>query len=167
MIEDTGANLWNCVNCHLNQYVMKERNYAEEKEYLLRVINPDNPFSGEVEEQKVYSKEKGTLDLEKVETPRTIFNFVKRSNRTFKGDMKEIQAEKEKTYSKILKKVNAVDPSTLISFPRSAAVISNHVAGQVIGMLALHTAPNENLMATFAQQLQDSFLTRLTQWLLH
>lgn len=98
MIEDGGSNLWNCVNCHLNQYVMKERltSTQKEKEYLLRIINPDKPFSGEVEEEMVYSKEKGTLDLEKVETPRTIFNFVKRSNRTFKGDMKEKQAEKEK-----------------------------------------------------------------------
>lgn len=63
---------------------MKERmsNTEEEREYILPIINPDNPFSGEVEEEMVYSKDKGTLDLEKVETPRTTFNFVKRSNRT-------------------------------------------------------------------------------------
>lgn len=131
MIEDGGLNLWNCVNCHLNQYVMKERlsTTPEEKDYLLRIINPDNPFSGEVEEEMVYSKEKGTLDLERVETPRTIFNFVKRSNRTFKGELKGKQADKEKMYSKIMKVVNSADPSTLISFPRSAAVISDHVGG--------------------------------------
>lgn len=102
MIEDGGRSLWNCVNCHINQYVSKERlvKTIEEKNYLLRIINPDNPFSGEIEEEMTYSKKKGTLDIELVETPRMIFNFVKKSNRTFKGEMKESQAEKEKMYSK-------------------------------------------------------------------
>lgn len=146
MIEDGGSNLWNCVNCHLNQYAMKERmiKTEEEKKYLLRIINPDNPFSGEVEEEMIYSKEKGTLDLEKVETPRTIFNSVKRWNRTFKGNMKETQADKEKMYSKMLKIVNMAVPSTLISFPRSAAVISNHIAGIIRTMKNSLELPGED-----------------------
>ncbi|CAH0397660.1 unnamed protein product [Chilo suppressalis] len=45
LIEDGGQNLWNCVNCHLNEIAMKRRLVTtdEENEYMYIITNPDNP----------------------------------------------------------------------------------------------------------------------------
>ncbi|PNF26220.1 hypothetical protein B7P43_CG03716 [Cryptotermes secundus] len=58
----------------------------EEKTYMLRCMNPDNPFSEDPEEEMTYSKEHGYLITEEIEVPRTIFHYVKRSNRTVNTD---------------------------------------------------------------------------------
>lgn len=54
-----------------------------EKDYILRVLNPNNPFIVAPLEEISYSKkETGRLIITEVETIRTIFHYVKRSNRT-------------------------------------------------------------------------------------
>lgn len=47
LIEDGGENLWNSGNCHLNEISMKRRLVTtdEEKQYLARITNLENPFS--------------------------------------------------------------------------------------------------------------------------
>ncbi|GLV37573.1 hypothetical protein CBL_20385 [Carabus blaptoides fortunei] len=78
VLSDGGESPWNCMNSHLDDYTLKERQATtkEEKEYLLRIMNPENPFV-EGEEGMVCSKEHGTIMLDKIETPRNVFNLVK------------------------------------------------------------------------------------------
>lgn len=68
---DGGANPWDCMNCHLEETCLKEIfvQSKEEKHYLLRVRNPDNPVSMPAEEEITYSKDTGALSLGFVETP--------------------------------------------------------------------------------------------------
>lgn len=51
----------------------------EEMEYLMRVRNPENPFSPDSEAEVVV--EHGQLMLEQMDTPETAFHFCKRSNK--------------------------------------------------------------------------------------
>ncbi|PNF26221.1 hypothetical protein B7P43_CG03716, partial [Cryptotermes secundus] len=84
LLSDGGWTPWNVSNCHLMEVPLKETKITteEEKTYMLRCMNPDNPFSEDPEEEMTYSKEHGYLITEEIEVPRTIFHYVKRSNRT-------------------------------------------------------------------------------------
>lgn len=87
------------MNAHLDELTLKERLAvtSEKKDYLLRIKNPDNPFIEEPTEDMVFSKEHGTLTLDKIETPRNAFNLVKRSNRTIRRAEKKRAGHKRKT----------------------------------------------------------------------
>lgn len=129
MIEDGGHNLWNCANCHLNEIAMKfmlVKNDDEEL-YFQRILNPDSPFSGEIEEELSYSKEHGCLTWTPVETPNCIFRYVKRTNRSFQGEGKKIQAVKEKANSAVYELLNLADPTISLEFPTTAVSISTHL----------------------------------------
>lgn len=88
VMSDEGLCLWDQSNCHLEESSHKEHFVVteEEKEYLLRIRNPNNPFHGDTGEKVKYSVERGCLMLGEVDTPRTAFHFIKRSNRTLKGN---------------------------------------------------------------------------------
>nr|UUT42629.1 MAG: polymerase PB1 [Zambezi tick virus 1] len=47
VLSDGGKNPWNWSTCHLPEIPLKERYITteEEKTYLLRIMNPDNPFT--------------------------------------------------------------------------------------------------------------------------
>lgn len=128
-LSDGGKCLWHCMNSQLDETAMREANMTTdtEKEYFARVINPDNPFSGEPMEEMTFCKETGSLQLEMTETPRNIFCHVNRSNRTFRTALKKDIAEKEKEYGEALKIVRSVDPVTNIVYPRSNVTISDQL----------------------------------------
>lgn len=129
LIEDGGAYLWNCANCHLNEIAMKKRLVStnEEKDYLYRITNPDNPFSDSVDEDMTYLKEHGCLTIDTVESPNCIFRYVKRSNRSFKGEEKTEQAKKEKACSAVFNLLNMAEPTTTLEFPSTAVTIRQHL----------------------------------------
>lgn len=122
LIEDGGKNLWNCVNCHLNEIAMKRRlvTTEEEKDYLNRIMNPDSPFVEEPEEEMTFSKEHGKLIMDVVEAPRNVFTYTKRSNRTFREEKKKAQAEKEKSNAAVLKVIQLLDPTVYLEYPKSS-----------------------------------------------
>lgn len=68
----------------------------EELDNHLRIRNPESPFSAEPTEELRYSKEHGTLTVDKIETPRTCFYYVKNTNRTFMRNEKKDDAEKKR-----------------------------------------------------------------------
>nr|QMP82338.1 polymerase PB1 [Coleopteran orthomyxo-related virus OKIAV179] len=129
LIEDGGENIWNCMNSHLEEISIKERlvSTPEEKLYLDRITNPENPFISDVKEEMQFSKEHGMLVLDTVETPRNVFTYVKRSNRTLAKKSKAQQEKEEKANGEVISIVNRVDPSTLLSYPISNTTISQHL----------------------------------------
>lgn len=50
----------------------------------MKIRNPDNPFSEEPEEEVTYSRDLACLTTDFIEIPRTVFHYVKRTNRTIK-----------------------------------------------------------------------------------
>ncbi|URQ09139.1 replicase PB1 [Halyomorpha halys orthomyxo-like virus 1] len=129
-LSDGGENLWDCMSCHLEETSLKEH-YAttqEEKEYLLKIRNPDNPIISPPEEEITWSKETGSLKLAVTDTPRTIFHTIKRTNRAItniKGGT--THADIEKANSQVMKIVNEADLSTSITTPSSKTLIADHV----------------------------------------
>nr|AVR52572.1 PB1 [Photinus pyralis orthomyxo-like virus 2] len=129
LLSDGGKSPWTCMNSHLEETSLREH-HAEsecERNYLLRVRNPENPFSEEPTPEVAFSKEMGTLVMEITETPRTVFHFTKRSNRTFGGPNQQEQAIEERSYGELLDIIRSVDPTTTIEYPKSGTNIADHL----------------------------------------
>lgn len=97
---DVRRSLWTPMNCHLDDYVLREMHVRTtlEREYLDKIVHPDNPFNEQEPEDITLSKETGTMAVYIVKTPRNIFCYVKRSNRTLMKNVKKEQEEgKERT----------------------------------------------------------------------
>lgn len=62
-----------------------------------------------------------------VDTPRTIFHFIKRSNRTAKGKQSNENMKFEKFNSEALKILNMADVSTAIRTPSTMSSMAHHV----------------------------------------
>lgn len=100
----------------------------EEREYLLRVRNPDNPCSKDPEEEITYSKETGQLVTSIVETPRTCFHYVKRTNRTVTNKEKKGMFNSEKSCAEVVKIVKNIDPLLYLKDSTSGVKIKDHVS---------------------------------------
>nr|QMP82229.1 polymerase PB1 [Dipteran orthomyxo-related virus OKIAV195] len=129
LLPDGGPNPWNCSNCHLEESCIKETfiESEEERSYFLKIRNPDNPFSTEPKEETSWSRDEGTLTVEYVETPRTIFHFLKRSNRSIVNIKGPTHAESEKAHSEALNILTMADISTLVKIPSSSIKMSDHI----------------------------------------
>nr|AJG39089.1 PB1 [Wuhan Louse Fly Virus 3] len=129
VLSDGGLNLWDCSNCHLEETSLKEHfaTTQEEKDYFLRIRNPDNPFSMEPKEEVTWSKDAGTLTIDYAETPRTVFHFVKRTNRTIKNVRGPTHAEEEKANSEAIRLLTMADISTLVKVPSGSHNMASHM----------------------------------------
>nr|QPL15340.1 polymerase PB1 [Raphidiopteran orthomyxo-related virus OKIAV180] len=129
LLSDGGRSLWNCANCHLEESCLKERYCTNEveKQYLLRVRNPHNPFSLEPEEDSTYSKELGGLQLTIAETPRSAFHYAKRTNRTATTSSRRDMFKEERAYGESIKMIKSIDPTTNISYPNTSVKINKHL----------------------------------------
>lgn len=128
-IADGGKSLWTPMNCHIDDIALRELNVTteEEEDHLYKIRHPDNPFTERDEEDMTFSKEHGMLVLDKVENPRNIFCYVKRSNRTLKASVKKEQELEEKACGEVIKIIHEVDPSTQIDYPCSSTNISDNL----------------------------------------
>jgi hypothetical protein len=65
---DGGMSLWNPTNCHIDDATLRERYAHTEAEwnYLHVIRHPDNPFTEREEEEMTFSKEVGTLTIDKI-----------------------------------------------------------------------------------------------------
>lgn len=140
LLSDGGPNPWDTANCHLEETAMKEAlaECTEEKEYFLRVNNPETPFRSNLEEEIAYSRDTGDLVLSLPEIPRNAFTYMKRSNRTIKnvtGPTHE-EEEEEKASAQVLKIVNMVDVTTHLKVPSSKHRISEHIQSHLEQMRA-------------------------------
>nr|AYP67573.1 PB1 [Old quarry swamp virus] len=146
VLSDGGINLWNSCNCHLEETSMRDL-YARVQadfDYLMRIRNPNNPFCPDAIEDISYSKELGCLVSSEIETPRTIFHFIRRSNRTAKNSIKVDMFKQELINSEANKIIKTVIPSTLIKYPTEASSIANNlIAALTLNSVNLDLTPEE------------------------
>lgn len=131
LLADGGNNPWHVANIHLEETSMKmiRATTEAERNYLYRILNPDNLFAHPVEEDIVYSKELGHLIINEIDTPRNIFTFYKRSNRAAKNSTKEKMFASKRDHGEAVKIINTVDPSTLVRFPMQGVSVRDHLIG--------------------------------------
>lgn len=95
---------------------------------MLRIRNPNNPFHGDTGEEVKYSVEKGCLTLGEVDTPRTAFHFIRRSNRASKGENSRANIRIERENAEALRILNMADVTTAIRAPSTMVAMSKHIS---------------------------------------
>nr|APG77890.1 polymerase PB1 [Hubei orthomyxo-like virus 2] len=121
---------WNITNLFFNEATLRFYNIKNEadKEYFYKVMNPDNPFSGEPEEQIKYSKDAGQLIVTKDENPVNIYSFIRRSNKTLNNQTAKREAEKERAFGDAYSATISADPSLMIKAGLERITLANHIA---------------------------------------
>lgn len=117
------------MNCHLDDTVLREMNVRtdEERAYLSEIMHPNNPFNEQESEEATYSKEVGMMTVNTVETPRNIFCYVKRRNRTLSKTTRKEQEREERAHGEATKIIRRIDLATNIEYPKSASRISDNL----------------------------------------
>lgn len=107
LMADGGNCPWTQWRCHLEETSLKEANITndKEKEYLLRIRNPDNPFSGPCKEL-TYSVEFGIITTNTGEVPRITWSgqIEQRNRKEPATDIED--ANKHKQGLKIVENIN-------------------------------------------------------------
>lgn len=133
VLADGGDNPWNWSSCHLPEIAYKERFVTtdEEREYLLRVMNPDNPFTGGPSELTTYSVELGQLVDVEMDIPRNLFHLQKRSNATKRSLLKDEEEKFKKVCSEINEVFETIDPVSALVTPRTATKMAESLGHQL------------------------------------
>lgn len=133
VLSDGGKNPWNWSTCHLPEIPLKERSAQteEEKNYLLRIMNPDNPFTGGPTELTTYSVELGQLVDVEMDIPRNLFNLQKRSNATRRSLLKKEEDNFKKVCTEITEVFESVDPVSALITPRTTTKMAQSLAHQL------------------------------------
>lgn len=132
LLADGGACMWTPMCCHLEETSLKEHFVAtqEDAEYLLKIRHPNNPFSSDPSEEITYSTEMGKIITGVTEVPRTVFHFVKRTNRT-KKTARTSKAELEDAHRQALDIVETVHIPSKIRKPNTSATLKEFTLSQV------------------------------------
>lgn len=133
--------------CHLEETGLREH-YAitqEDKEYLLRIRNPNNPFCPADTEDTTYSKEQGKVVLLPIETPRTAFHYIKRSNRTSVHIKNPEHVKTEQTNNETINILRQADPTLHIRRPTSRTLMSDHIKSTIVNIASdMDFSPRRN-----------------------
>nr|AQU42764.1 PB1 [Whidbey virus] len=131
VLSDGGLNPWNSTNCHLEETSLKERFAVQdnEKDYFLRIRNPDNPFNGDPSEEITWDRNSGCLTVEKLDTPRTIFHYIKRANATIANVKGPNHSHVEKDNARALNILTNADPTMHLRTAGSSHSMLSHVSG--------------------------------------
>nr|UUT42600.1 MAG: polymerase PB1 [Orthomyxoviridae sp.] len=126
VLSDGGDSPWNWSNSHLPEIPLKKRFAVnqEEKNYLLRVMNPNNPFTTMPHEVTTYSVELGQLVEAPCEIPRNLFTSMKRSNATKRSLLREAEDDFRKTCSLVTEIFESVDPLSALLTPKTTQHMS-------------------------------------------
>nr|QED21504.1 PB1 [Lestrade virus] len=125
LLADGGIRPWHFANSHLEESSLREHfvTTQEEKEYLLRIRNPENPFNKDPTEDVTFSAEYGRLVTESIDTPRTAFHYCKRSNRTARNSDRKAVIEMEEANGSALQIIRSALPHTHYRTPTSSTAI--------------------------------------------
>lgn len=123
------------MRCHLEETSLKESfaNNQREQEYLMRIRHPDNPFSAEPSECISFSKELGRLTTDLIEMPRTVFHYIRRSNRTNRRNQ-AINATQEDANARAVDIMESADPTTLVKKPQTRLEMAEYVTSYLTQM---------------------------------
>nr|UAJ23566.1 PB1 [Granville quaranjavirus] len=133
VLSDGGDNPWNWSTCHLPEIPFKERlvTTEEEKTYLLRIMNPNNPFTGGPSEMTTYSVELGQLVDVEMDIPRNLFHLQKRSNATKRSLLKDEEEKFKKVCNEINEVFETIDPVSALVTPRTTMKMSDSLGHQL------------------------------------
>nr|QMP82355.1 polymerase PB1 [Dermapteran orthomyxo-related virus OKIAV170] len=133
LVEDGGDCLWSCGNCHLEETTMKEifASNDEEKDYLQRVRNPSNPFCPLTSEKVTFSRDTMSLQLSETDTPKNVFHFVKRSNRSSINTKRNGKQLDEKCHDEAQRIIKLIDPILEIKRPCVPVPIHKHLSSMI------------------------------------
>lgn len=73
----------------------------------------------------IFKGNRNSLTTNLVETSRTIFHYVKRSNRSAEGKRQAVFANEENTISEARKIINSADPTTMIKVQQPGLELTN------------------------------------------
>nr|APG77865.1 polymerase PB1 [Beihai orthomyxo-like virus 1] len=137
LLADGGLNPWNSTNCHLHEIPLKEelmKPLSEfEREYYLKVVNPENPFTQREQSHTSYSIETGTLIETETEIPRNVFHYIKKSNRTVKNDEKSAELIYQKSCDNAVKIYEKLVPSSVLFNPTGSRSMAKAIT-EVLGV---------------------------------
>lgn len=128
-LSEGGFNPWNSGFCHIEESTIRLNHFArteEDRDYVYKALNPDSPFIGFLPEEVNYSVDTGTLVINNVETPRNVFTFLKRKNRSINGEIGKKKTRLEAAYKEALDILNHVDPTTLIQTPSTTQSMADY-----------------------------------------
>lgn len=133
LFADGGVNPYVPSNCHLDEIAMKGAKAMNEEEqtYINKICTIDNPFCSTIEEDVTWSKDRGELVFQTIETPRNLFTFQRRRNRTLNSEKGKAQAETEKSNNEAMKIMQLSDPSIYIVTPNSGEMCSTKVINEM------------------------------------
>lgn len=133
MCSDGGPSPWSSMCCHLEETSLREHfaTTQEERDYILKLRNPDNPFIPPITEEVTFDKETGALGVTPIETPRTIFNFIKRTNRTSVDARPNINLEIEEASNQAVKALFSGDPRLNLKIPGSRVSMTQHLKSMI------------------------------------
>nr|UYL95485.1 MAG: polymerase basic 1 protein [Yushu Ortho tick virus 1] len=143
VLSDGGLNPWNWSTSHLPEIPLKEHysSTEEEKRYLERVMNPDNPFTAAPHETTTYSVELGQLVDVEMDIPRNLFNLQKRSNATRRSLLRKEEDDFKRVCQEINDTFEAVDPVSALVTPRTTTSMADSLSTQLTAERgALHSA---------------------------
>jgi len=116
---DGGINPWTSMSCGLEETSIRYSNCLTDQDslYFWRCLNPRNPFNKEPVEELTFNKEKGIMTANDVETPRTVFHYALRHNRTFRGPLSLESADNMKMSAQATAIMETANPAfKVISF---------------------------------------------------
>nr|UMO75713.1 MAG: polymerase PB1 [Xinjiang sediment orthomyxo-like virus 4] len=155
VLSDGGLNPWDPFNCHLEETCLKEKFVKTDfdKDYLMKIRDPSNPFAGAMEETVNWDPKSGGLSFNEVETPRTVFHYVKRANRSITNIQGKTNANTEKHHAAALRIINESDVSTNIIVPSSRVPAADHVKNCLLA-LAVDIDMDQGEQITFFRAIE-------------
>lgn len=156
-LSDGGINPWCVENIAVDEatlrYVSLET--PEDNLYFHKVMNPGNPFSEPPEESLLFNKDVGVLVSYDETTPRNVFCYVRRSNRTNKNSEAKKEAETERCNQEAFEIATSIDPSFLLTIPCSKTPLSKYLASTMMLMaekLQDKMSPNQKILVRSAAE---------------
>lgn len=98
----------------------------------MRVMAQNDPFSEPPEEELLFSRDLGTIVRSIRDSPRNVFTFVRKSNRTRNSDMSVKDPESERDNQEAFNISVNTDPSFLLNIPNSKSTLSKYLASNLI-----------------------------------
>lgn len=134
-LADGGKNPWTIESLASDESTLRYNNIISDKdrEYFMKVMNPGNPFSEPAEEQLLYNKDVGIMVSTEDNTPRNVFCYIRRSNKTSKDTLSMNEAKIEKANQAAFEIIlTSVDPSFLLTIPCSKAPLNKYLSSTLI-----------------------------------
>jgi len=155
LLSDGGLCPWHSTNTFLNEISVK-KNYCKtqnEKDYIEKITNICNPFSQMQKERLTYSKDVGAIINEVVETPKNIFTFMKRPNKTLKTNFKIKEKREIEAAQFVVDLCEAIEPAFAIMHTSNKTSCHEFIENNIKQIVSISADDsNENVSTELNEQ---------------